>query len=107
MNPHFIYNALNSIQALVFSDKPEEASLYISKFGRLLRQVLNHSEQPLIPLQEELEALELYIQLEQVAPARGFLQWQHPFRGRHRRRRKSWCRRWCCNPLPKTLYGMA
>ncbi|HEY4148275.1 MAG TPA: histidine kinase [Chitinophagaceae bacterium] len=66
MNPHFIYNALNSIQALVFSNKPEEASLYISKFGRLLRQVLNHSEQPLIPLQEELEALELYIQLEQL-----------------------------------------
>ncbi len=66
MNPHFIYNALNSIQALVFSHKAEEASLYISKFGRLLRQVLNHSEKALIPLQEELEALELYIQLEQL-----------------------------------------
>jgi ligand-binding sensor domain-containing protein len=66
MNPHFIYNALNSIQALVLDNKPEEATRYISKFGRLLRQVLNHSEQNLITLEEELTALELYLQLEQL-----------------------------------------
>jgi hypothetical protein len=66
MNPHFIYNALNSIQALVLDNKPDEATRYIGKFGRLLRQVLNHSEQSLIPLEEELQALELYIQLEQL-----------------------------------------
>jgi hypothetical protein len=66
MNPHFIYNALNSIQALVLNDQTDKASLYISKFGRLLRQVLNHSEQNCISLTEELHALELYIQLEQL-----------------------------------------
>ncbi|MBS1564853.1 MAG: histidine kinase, partial [Bacteroidetes bacterium] len=66
MNPHFIYNALNSIQALVLDNKAEEASFYISRFGRLLRQVLNHSEKVVITLQEELEALELYLQLEQL-----------------------------------------
>jgi two-component sensor histidine kinase len=66
MNPHFIYNALNSIQALVLNNQTDKASLYISKFGRLLRQVLNHSEQSSISLTEELHALELYIQLEQL-----------------------------------------
>jgi len=66
MNPHFIYNALNSIQALVLDKKAHEASAYIGKFGRLLRKVLDHSEQNIITLQEELEALELYIQLERL-----------------------------------------
>lgn len=66
MNPHFIYNALNSIQALVLDDYPEKATVYISKFSRILRQVLNHSERSLISLREELEALELYLQLEQL-----------------------------------------
>ena len=66
MNPHFIYNAMNSIQALVLGKKTEEASLYISKFGRLLRQVLDNSEKTLITLENELQALELYIQLEKL-----------------------------------------
>jgi ligand-binding sensor domain-containing protein len=64
MNPHFIYNAMNSIQALVLAKKTEQASLYISKFGRLLRQVLDNSEKSLISLENELQSLELYIQLE-------------------------------------------
>ena len=66
MNPHFIYNAMNSIQALVLAKKTEEASLYISKFGRLLRQVLDNSEKSLISLENEIHSLELYIQLEQL-----------------------------------------
>jgi hypothetical protein len=66
MNPHFIYNAMNSIQALVLGKKTEEASLYISKFGRLLRQVLDNSEKNLITLESELQSLELYIQLEKL-----------------------------------------
>lgn len=66
MNPHFIYNALNSIQALVLNDQTDKATLYISKFGRLLRQVLNHADLDRVSLAEELEALELYIQLEQL-----------------------------------------
>jgi hypothetical protein len=66
MNPHFIYNAMNSIQALVLAKKTEEASLYISKFGRLLRQILDNSEKSVISLQNELQSLQLYIQLEQL-----------------------------------------
>ena len=66
MNPHFIYNAMNSIQALVLANRPQEASIYISKFGRLLRQVLNNSEKSVISLDDELKSLELYIQLEQL-----------------------------------------
>ena len=66
MNPHFIYNALNSIQALVVDRKPQEASLYIGKFGRLMRQVLDHSERHVVSLREELETLQLYIDLERL-----------------------------------------
>jgi hypothetical protein len=64
MNPHFIYNALNSIQSLVLDGRQQEAIRYISKFAKLLRQVLEHSENNLITLEKELNTLELYIQLE-------------------------------------------
>jgi LytS/YehU family sensor histidine kinase len=64
MNPHFIYNALNSIQALVATGKNDESIHYIGSFSRLLRQVLNHSENNLIRLDEELETIRLFIQLE-------------------------------------------
>jgi LytS/YehU family sensor histidine kinase len=64
MNPHFVYNALNSIQSLVIDNRQQEALDYMVKFGRLLRQVLNHSEQNVVTLDKELATLELYIQLE-------------------------------------------
>lgn len=65
MNPHFVYNALNSIQSLVIDNK-QEALDYMVKFSRLLRQVLNHSEQNVVSLEKELEALKLYIELESL-----------------------------------------
>lgn len=64
MNPHFIYNALNSIQALVANDKKTEGIHYIGSFSRLLRQVLDNSESNVISLDKELETIGLYIQLE-------------------------------------------
>jgi ligand-binding sensor domain-containing protein len=64
MNPHFIYNALNSIQALVANDKKEEGIHYIGSFSRLLREVLDNSENNVISLDKELETIGLYIQLE-------------------------------------------
>jgi LytS/YehU family sensor histidine kinase len=64
MNPHFIYNALNSIQALVANDKKREGIFYIGSFSRLLRQVLDNSENNVISLDKELETVGLYIQLE-------------------------------------------
>lgn len=66
MNPHFIYNALNSIQALVSGDKKTEAIKYIGSFSRLLRQVLEYSDKNVISLEKELETLRLYIQLESL-----------------------------------------
>lgn len=66
MNPHFIYNALNSIQALVANDKKKEGIHYIGSFSRLLRQVLDNSENNIISLDKELETINLYIQLESL-----------------------------------------
>lgn len=66
MNPHFIYNAMNSIQALVMNDQPEQAVRYIGKFAKLLRQVLNNSDKSLVPLDSELSSLKLYIELESL-----------------------------------------
>jgi len=66
MNPHFIYNALNSIQALVANDKKAEGIHYIGSFSRLLRQVLDNSENNVISLDKELETIGLYIQLESL-----------------------------------------
>lgn len=66
MNPHFIYNSLNSIQSLIANDKPKEASHYISQFAKLLRQVLDQSDNNTVSLQRELQTLELYISLESL-----------------------------------------
>ena len=64
MNPHFIYNALNSIQALVMDGRKDESVYYIGTFSRLLRQVLENSERNVITLQKELQTLEHYISLD-------------------------------------------
>ncbi|MEO5905205.1 MAG: histidine kinase, partial [Saprospiraceae bacterium] len=66
MNPHFIYNALNSIQSLVATQQSKLAGKYISIFGRLLRQVLENSKYNVIPLNRELETLHHYIDLEKL-----------------------------------------
>ncbi len=66
MNPHFIYNALNSIQALIANDKKTEGIRYIGSFSRLLRQVLDNSDNNVISLDKELETIGLYIQLESL-----------------------------------------
>ena len=66
MNPHFVHNALNSIQSLVLNNKPNEASIYINKFAKLLRQVLENSDHSLIPLDKELYSLQLYVDLEKL-----------------------------------------
>ncbi|UMB59115.1 histidine kinase [Lutibacter sp. A80] len=66
MNPHFIFNALNSIQDYIVSNKKELASSYLVKFSRLIRMYLVYSQQNEITLQEELNALKLYLELEKV-----------------------------------------
>lgn len=66
MNPHFIFNSLNSIRYLFMVDKKEKGLKYITKFAKLLRTTLHHGEQALISLVDEIELTELFIQLEQL-----------------------------------------
>ena len=66
MNPHFIYNALNSIQSLIADERKTEAINYIGTFSRLLRHVLEYTENNVISLEKELQTLKLYIQLESL-----------------------------------------
>ena len=66
MNPHFIFNALNSIQDYIVSNEKELASSYLVKFSRLIRMYLDYSQQNEITLEEELNALKLYLELEKV-----------------------------------------
>lgn len=66
MNPHFVFNALNSIQSLINGSQFKEANIYLARFSTLLRSVLNNSEKSMVPLSNELEAVTLYCQLEQL-----------------------------------------
>jgi len=66
MNPHFIGNALQSVQHFLKEHKPEEAEEYLIKFSSLMRAVLTNSEVDVIPLTKEIETLEWYMQLENL-----------------------------------------
>lgn len=65
MNPHFIFNALNTIKGYYGQDKITQANSYIAKFARLLRLNLDYSDS-FIPLDQELELLKIYLQLSQI-----------------------------------------
>ncbi|MEM6686237.1 MAG: histidine kinase [Bacteroidota bacterium] len=64
MNPHFIFNALNSIQDYILNNEKKLARTYLVKFSRLIRLYLEHSQKDVISLEEELVALHLYLELE-------------------------------------------
>ncbi len=64
MNPHFVFNALNSIQEYIYLNEKYNASMYLSKFSKLIRTYLNHSRNSEVLLKEELNALQLYLELE-------------------------------------------
>ncbi len=66
MNPHFIFNTLNSIQSYMISNESDTAVEYLAKFARLMRQVLANSRESFIPVREELMALEYYLEIEQL-----------------------------------------
>lgn len=66
MNPHFIFNALSSIQNLINRSANKEAGEYLVNFSRLLRKVLSTSEKKLVPLSDEIEQIQLYLKLEQL-----------------------------------------
>lgn len=64
MNPHFIFNALNSIQSQIGTGKDKEARYFLAKFSRLMRQILDNSRNATITLQEEISTLENYLLIE-------------------------------------------
>ncbi|MFT4600025.1 MAG: hypothetical protein ACI857_000193 [Arenicella sp.] len=66
MNPHFIFNSLNSIQDLILQQSKESAYNYITKFAILVRKILNQSGADFIEISEEIEVLEVYLQLEKL-----------------------------------------
>jgi two-component sensor histidine kinase len=66
MNPHFLFNALNTIQSYIYMNDKYNASLYISKFSDLTRSILDSSNKENITLDEEIHALSLYLDLEKM-----------------------------------------
>ena len=66
MNPHFLFNALGSIQNLVNKGKNQEASQYLARFGDLVRTILTQSSKPVIGLNEEIDMIRNYLLLEQL-----------------------------------------
>ncbi len=72
MNPHFIFNTLGSIQNYLLHNKPYEAGIYLSKFARLIRQNFNALDTPMINLEEEVDRLKNYLELERLRTTEKF-----------------------------------
>lgn len=66
MNPHFIFNTLNSIQLYILENDPINSHKYLTKFARLIRLTLDNSQEPVVSIKEEVEALKLYLELESL-----------------------------------------
>ncbi|MGZ5218962.1 MAG: tetratricopeptide repeat-containing sensor histidine kinase [Chitinophagaceae bacterium] len=66
MNPHFIFNCLNSIENFIMMNDKRQASDYLNKFSRLIRSILDSSRNEVVPLAKDMEALNLYVELEQL-----------------------------------------
>lgn len=72
MNPHFIFNCLNSINLFILKSKPDIASDYLTKFSRLIRLVLDNSRTQLVTLSNEITSIKLYIEMEALRFANKF-----------------------------------
>lgn len=66
MNPHFLFNSLNSIDSYIIRNESKKASEYLNNFARLMRLILQNSRSNYISLKDELEALDLYLQMESL-----------------------------------------
>ncbi|MEM9545562.1 MAG: histidine kinase [Bacteroidota bacterium] len=66
MNPHFIFNSLNAIQGFIGTDEEEKAMNFLARFARLIRLIFEHSKGNTITLEEELEFINLYLDLEKL-----------------------------------------
>ena len=72
MNPHFIFNSLNSIQDLVLKGDVENSYSYITTFSDLVRRTLSYSEKDFIEFEQEIKLLELYLLLEKLRFKKNF-----------------------------------
>jgi hypothetical protein len=72
MNPHFIFNSLASIQNFIVNHKANEASIYLSRFSQLVRNILDNSTEEYVPLQKEIETIRHYLELQKVRYAGQF-----------------------------------
>lgn len=66
MNPHFVFNAINSVQSQILQKKQHEAYNHLTKFSQLIRLVLVNTNEQTVTVAKELEALKLYVELEQL-----------------------------------------
>ncbi len=66
MNPHFIFNSLTSIQSFIVQQDDIKASVYLSKFSDLVRNILTNSQKELIKLEEDIDTLENYLELQKI-----------------------------------------
>jgi len=66
LNPHFMFNSLNAIQDLILKEDNDRSHLYLSRFSKLLRMLLDNANQPFISIKQELELIELYLSLENL-----------------------------------------
>ncbi|MBB5644007.1 tetratricopeptide repeat protein [Pedobacter cryoconitis] len=72
LNPHFIFNALQSVQHFIRSKDQQHSMEYLESFSRLIRLILENSDRDLIPLAQEIEILEHYLHLQQLANGSSF-----------------------------------
>ncbi len=66
MNPHFIFNSIDNIKSLIYNKKDEQAVNYLTRFSKLMRQILENSNEGYISLQEEIAMLENYLVIQQL-----------------------------------------
>lgn len=76
MNPHFMFNALNAIQGLITSGRNNEAESYLAKFAKMMRHTLEYSDLEVVALEEEIEFLERYLDINRKLRFRERLHYQ-------------------------------
>jgi len=72
MNPHFIFNALNSVKGLIAVKDEKSAKLYLARFAKLMRLMLENSREEWVSIESEMELIELYLNLETIAQEHTF-----------------------------------
>jgi len=72
MNPHFLFNSLASIQNYIINEESDKASIYLSRFSQLVRNILDNSVEEYVPLEKEVETIQNYLELQKVRYAGKF-----------------------------------